>query len=196
MPPERSGAHLGRLPDEALLRRVAEIEDAPFEVLFHRHSAAAFSLARHMLGPVRAEEAVQEAFLDLWRTASRYDPSRGSVRTWLLSLVRNRSIDALRRLGSRERRDLAVASLEQRLASEESIEADFARREQAASVRAALATLPIDQRRVLELAYFGGWSQVEIAGYLDVPLGTVKGRARLGLSKLRAEIDAIAPAPG
>ena len=156
-----------------------------------------FALARRMLGSqLRAEDAVQEAFLGLWRSAARYDPARGAVRTWLLGMVRNRSIDALRSLGVHERRRIEMEGFEGRIEAHDQTEKDFIRDEQATGVRSALATLPPDQRRVLELAYFGGWSQTEIAEHLDLPLGTVKGRTRLGLMKLRSALDEIVRAAG
>ncbi len=179
------------------MRGVACIEPAPFEVLYQRHGAAAFSLARRMLGShAYAEEAVQEAFMNLWRGAARYDPARGSVRSWLLGMVRNRSIDSLRSLRVHERRRIALVGLEDRLAADEEIEMEFMRREEAIRVRGALGTLPDEQRQVLELAYFGGWTQPEIARHFDMPLGTVKGRTRLGLEKLRWALLEIAHAEG
>lgn len=197
MAADERGKGLDRLTDEELLRRVANVEAAPFAVLFDRHGAVAYSLARHMLGPSGAEDAVQEAFLNLWRTAARYDGAQGSVRTWLLALVRNRSIDALRRHSAAERRRITLETLEPRLDSQPSLSteviADLSQRERSTQVRAALASLPALQRRVLELAYFGGWSQVEIAEYLNVPVGTVKGRTRLGLTKLRDALGAVPP---
>jgi len=193
------GADLGQMTDEELLLRVARIEAAPFAVLYQRHSAAAYSLARHMLGPSGADDAVQEAFLSLWRSAAGYDPTRGAVRSWLMGLVRNRSIDVLRRQSSGERGRIVMEASEERIAAQESVEADvvadLARRERASRIRTALGMIPAEQRRVLELAYFGGWSQTEIATYLDLPLGTIKGRTRLGLAKLRDALDAVMPAP-
>ncbi len=185
------------LSDEELLPRVARIEAASFAVLYERHSAAAYSLARRMLGASGAEDVVQEAFLNLWRNATMYDASRGAGRSWLLALVRNRSIDALRRQGADGRR-IAMGELEARIAAEESVDldviTDLARRERAERLRSALAALPCEQRRVLELAYFGGWTQAEIAEYLELPLGTVKGRTNLGLGKLRGVLGLVVPA--
>jgi len=186
-----------RLTDEELLAGVARLEPEPFETLYERHGPAAFALARHMLGSHGlAEDAVQEAFLNLWRSARRYDRARGSVRSWLLSMVRHRSIDILRRLRVQERHRIAVVGLENRVATVEESAADLICREDAAMVRSALASLPPEQRRVLELAYFGGWTHAEIAEHFDMPLGTVKGRVRLGLEKLRWTLAEIARAPG
>jgi RNA polymerase sigma-70 factor (ECF subfamily) len=157
-----------------------------FEVIFDRHADAAFSLAYRMCGSGgRAEDVVQEAFLSLWRTGVRYDRLRGSVRSWVLSAVHNRAIDALRRELSSGSRDVLDASVAERLRSplETAVEAE--RRDEAHHVRAALEELPMDQRRVIELAYFGGFTHSQIAEMLELPPGTVKGRMRLGLTKLR-----------
>ncbi len=182
-----------RLTDEELLAGIARLEPEPFETLYERHGAAAFALARHMLGSNGPpEDAVQEAFLNLWRSAARYDCARGSVRSWLLCMVRHRSIDILRKLRLQERHRIAVAGLEERIASGEDSGADLIGREQASLVRSALAGLPPEQKRVLELAYFGGWSHTEIAEHCDLPLGTVKGRTRLGLEKLRWTLAELA----
>lgn len=191
-----AGPDLARLTDEELVRGIARVEPAAFDVLYRRHGAAAFALARRMLGSqARAEDAVQEAFISLWRTARRYDSARGSVRSWLLGIVRNRSIDALRGLDVHQRRRIEMENFEDRVATLDETEGDFVSREQARSVQSALATLPRDQRRVLELAYFGGWTQTEIAEHLELPLGTVKSRARLGLKKLRCGLDEIVSGP-
>jgi len=184
--PADPGHDLPRRTDEELVQAVARIEPAPFEVLYQRHGAAAYSLARYMLGSHgHAEDVVQEAFMNLWRGAARYDPARGSVRSWLLGMVRNRSIDMLRSLTAHERRRISIVGLEDRIAADEEIERECIRRAEANRVRSALRTLPPDQRQVLWLTYFGGWTQTEIAKHFDMPLGTVKGRARLGLEKLR-----------
>ncbi len=181
--------------DEELLSGVARLEPDPFEVLYERHAPTAFALARHMLGSdTLAEDAVQEAFLNLWRSAARYEPGRGSVRAWLLCMVRHRSIDILRKFSVQERRRIALSGLEKHIATGEDSGADFIRREEAAIVRSALASLPPDQRRVLELAYYGGWTHTEIAEHFDLPLGTVKGRMRLGLEKLRWTLAELADA--
>ncbi|MDQ3644518.1 MAG: sigma-70 family RNA polymerase sigma factor [Actinomycetota bacterium] len=186
----------GRLSDAELVRRAARIDPGAFAALYDRHSVAAFSLARRMVGAARAEDVVQEAFLSVWRAAKRYDPGRGPVRPWLLGIVRNRSIDELRRLGVHERRRVEAEGLEDRFAARDSTDGEVLRADQSTSVRRALAALPEDQRRVLELAYFNGWTQTQIADRLGLPLGTVKGRARLALDKLRSALDPSLHAPG
>lgn len=186
------GHDLDRPSDEELVRGVARAEPAAFDALYRRHGAAAFALARRMLGSQsRAEDAVQEAFIGLWRTAPGYDPARGSVRNWLLGIVRNRSIDALRRLDVHQRRRIDSEFFEDRVATPDQTAERVVGRERARRVKSALRMLPPDQRRVLELAYFGGWTQTEIAEHLDLPLGTVKSRTRLALTKLRCALDEI-----
>ncbi len=157
-----------------------------FEVIYDRHADAAFSLALRICHQrALAEDVVQEAFLSLWRSQARYDRGRGSVRTWLLGIVHNRAIDALRRRSVRERGMVDEVGLEERIASPERTDLEFARQEEARQVRDALEQLPGEQSRVIELAYFGGLTHVQIASMLDMPVGTIKGRMRLGLSKMR-----------
>ena len=178
-----------QLSDEELMRRVAESDPAAFEAIYDRHSRAAFSLAFRILGTrPAAEEAVQEAFLAVWRGGGRYRPERGSVGTWVLGIVHHRAVDVLRRTTVVERRRGSAEGLEERLVAPEQTEQDALRRSEAVEVRGALATLPEPQRRVLELAYYGGFTQTEIATMLGAPLGTVKGRMRLGLEKLGSEL--------
>ncbi len=167
--------------------RLAHNGDArAFEVIFDRHADTAFSLAYRICGRrSRAEEVVQEAFLSLWRSAARYDRSRGSVRSWVLGVVHNRAVDALRRETVRTCRDVADDGITERMPSADRTETEVERRDQAHHVRSALGDLPTEQRQVIELAYFGGFSHTEIAAMLKLPAGTVKGRMRLGLTKLR-----------
>jgi RNA polymerase sigma-70 factor (ECF subfamily) len=177
-----------RLADEDLMPLVARKEAAAFEVFYDRHGGAAYSLAHRIVGdPATAEDVTQEAFLSIWRSEAGYDRTRGSVRTWALGIVRNRAIDALRREASRAPRlDYDdEAALERRPAPERT-EAEALRRETARSLRGALDELPQEQSKVIELAYFGGFTHSEIAEMLGMPLGTVKGRMRLGLEKIRA----------
>ena len=140
------------------------------------------------LDPQAAEDVVQEAFLSLWRSGARYDRTRGSVRTWVLGIVHNRAIDNLRRNQVHAKRRAGDEGIEERFAAADRTDAEVARRGEAEQVRRALATLPHDQLRVVELAYFGGFSHSEIAAMLDAPIGTVKGRMRLGLEKLRGQL--------
>jgi RNA polymerase sigma-70 factor, ECF subfamily len=178
--------NLCALADEELMARVHEGDTRAFEVVFDRHAGVAFSLAYRMCGrrPM-AEEIVQEAFMSLWRTAARYDPGRGSVRSWVLRVVHNRAIDAFRRELPSASHDVPDDWIREVLPAPERTEDEAERRSDARLVRTALEELPRDQRQVIELAYFGGFSHAQIAAALNLPAGTVKGRMRLGLSKLR-----------
>jgi RNA polymerase sigma-70 factor, ECF subfamily len=180
------GTDLHRLADEDLMECVHDGQAGAFEVLFDRHADAAFSLAYRMCGRrAMAEDVVQEAFLSIWRSGVRYDPARGSVRAWLLRVVHNRTIDAFRRSRVRDGRDVHDDMAAERLAAPEMTDVEVERRDDVRHVRDALQGLPDDQRQVIELAYFGGFSHSQIAELLGLPAGTVKGRMRLGLSKLR-----------
>ena len=174
------------LADEELMELVRGGEVQAFEVIFDRHSAAAFSLAYRMCGRrSAAEDIVQDAFLSLWRSSSGYDAGRGSVRSWVLSVVHNRAIDVFRRHGSRDGRDVPDDGIAERLPSPDATDLEVERRDDARQVRTALEELPPDQRQVIELAYFGGFTHTQIAEMLELPPGTVKGRMRLGLTKMR-----------
>ena len=175
--------------DDDLMLRVAQGDVRAFEAIYDRHSAQAFGLAMRITGrPRAAEEATQDAFLGVWRAARSYDASRGSLRTWLLSMVRNRSIDCLRR-EARHDRDVAIDdALVARLEAAERTEEQVADREQSRHTRELLVSLPDDQRHVIELAYFTGLSQTEIAAKIGAPLGTIKGRQRLALTKLHRKL--------
>jgi RNA polymerase sigma-70 factor, ECF subfamily len=177
---------LREIADEDLMQLVHDGEYRAFEVIFDRHSGAAFSLAYRMCGRrAMAEDVVQEAFLSLWRSGARYDRSRGSVRSWVLSVVHHRAIDAFRREVVKDRRNVSDEGLAERVAASERTDREVERRDDARQVRSALEELPAEQRQVIELAYFGGFSHSQIADMLDLPAGTVKGRMRLGLGKLR-----------
>lgn len=179
---------LQRLADEDLMPLMARKDAAAFEVYYDRHGGAAYSLAHRIVGdPQAAEDVTQEAFLSIWRSRARYDPTRGSVRAWTLGIVRNRAIDALRREGGRAPKlDLDDEAALERKEAPERTEAEALRRDTARQVRGALGALPTEQSQVIELAYFGGFTHSEIARMLEMPLGTVKGRMRLGLEKIRA----------
>lgn len=179
-----------RLADEELMPLIGEKDPEAFGVFYDRHGGVAYSLAYRIVGErAAAEDVTQEAFISIWRSGARFDRARGSVRSWLLSIVRNRAIDALRSRAGKAPK-LAFdddAILEQRPAAEQT-EEEALRHETADEVRGALDGLPSEQSKVIELAYFGGFSQAEIARMLGVPLGTVKGRTRLGLEKIRGEL--------
>lgn len=177
------------LADEELMELVDGGDTRAFEVIFDRHSGAGYSLALRMCGRrALAEDIVQEAFLSLWRSGSGYDRARGSVRSWVLGAVHNRSVDALRRTGAKAGRDVSDEGIAERLPARNATDAEVERREESRLVRGALDELPPDQRQVIELAYFGGLSHSQIAEMLDLPPGTVKGRMRLGLTKMRSAL--------
>jgi RNA polymerase sigma-70 factor, ECF subfamily len=176
--------------DEDLMPLI-EVGDAEaFAALYDRHGRMAYTLAYRMMGEKQeAEDVVQEAFIKVWRSAGGYRVGRGSVRTWILSIVHNRGIDQIR---SHARRGRMQDKVEASAPTSEPSEA-FAetwRNSQRDQVREALNTLPQEQLKILELAYFSGYTHVEIAERLDLPLGTVKGRMRLGLQKVRGFFQA------
>ena len=183
------GQDLRSLADEDVMQLVRRGDARAFEVVYERHSAAAFSLAYRMMGTrAGAEDVTQEAFLSMWRSGARYDRARGSVRTWVLGIVHHRAIDALRRATVHDRRRAGDEGIEERFEARERTDVEAARREEAGVVRNALGSLPADQCQVIELAYFGGFTHTEIADMLDAPVGTIKGRMRLGLKKMRAQL--------
>jgi RNA polymerase sigma-70 factor, ECF subfamily len=178
------------LADEDLMQLVQRAEAPAFEVIYDRHAGAAFSLAYRMCGARQlAEEIVQEAFLSIWRSGGRYDRRRGSVRTWVLGITHHRAIDALRRGVVQDRHRASDEGIEERFEAEERTDHEVARRAEALEVRGALGDLPAEQRRAIELAYYGGFTQSEIAEMLGVPIGTVKGRMRLGMEKMRDRLE-------
>lgn len=169
---------------------VCQNDASAFEIVLERHVDAAFSLAYRMVGRRSlAEDVVQEALLSLWRTGPRYDRSRGSVRTWILGITHHRAVDALRRDGVRTSRDVSDDALREQVPAPERTDAEVIRRDQAEGMRAVLDQLPVEQLQVIELAYFGGFTHTEIAEMLELPIGTVKGRMRLGLEKMRSRIE-------
>jgi RNA polymerase sigma-70 factor, ECF subfamily len=177
------------LADEEVMQLVQRGDPRAFELLYDRHGGAAYSLAYRIVGKqAAAEDVVQEALLSIWRSRRRYDPTRGSVRTWILGIVHNRAVDGLRRSSVHERRRESLDVVEERFEARERTDVEVARREEARSVRGALDTLPTEQRQTIELAYFGGFTQSQIAELMDEPVGTVKGRMRLGLDKMRREL--------
>jgi RNA polymerase sigma-70 factor, ECF subfamily len=183
------GQDVRSLADEDVMQLVRGGDARAFEVIYERHASAAFSLAYRMMGTRSgAEDVTQDAFLSMWRSGARYDRARGSVRTWVLGIVHHRAIDALRRATVHDRRRAGDEGIEERFEARERTDVEAARREEAGTVRAALSSLPADQCQVIELAYFGGFTHTEIADMLDAPVGTIKGRMRLGLKKMRAQL--------
>jgi RNA polymerase sigma-70 factor (ECF subfamily) len=173
------------LADEDLISLVEAADAEAFATLYDRHSRAAFSLAYRMMGERQAsEDLTQDAFLKVWRGASSYRADRGSVRTWILSIVHNRGIDQIRSQASRRRTQEKIEASAPRSQPSEAF-AETLRNSQRDQVREALNTLPPEQLKILELAYFSGYTHVELSDLLGLPLGTVKGRMRLGLKKIR-----------
>jgi len=174
--------------DRELLSSTARGDDDAFAELFRRYGSAALGLAvRVSRDQAIAEEVVQEVFVSVWRKASAYDPARGSVRSWLFAQIHHRSVDAIRREEAQRRR----ASLPEPpivLDADDVVEEDWLRSRRV-QVRSALEQLPQDQRAILELAYFQGLTQTEIATHAHIPLGTVKSRTVAAMRKLR---DAMA----
>ena len=177
------------LADEDLMSLMEGGDAEAFAALYDRHSRAGYSLAYRMMGEKQAaEDLTQDAFLKVWRSAGGYRSERGSVRTWILSIVHNRGIDQIRSLASRRRTQDRVEQAAPRSQPSEAF-AEAWRNRQREQIREALNTLPEEQIKILELAYFSGYTHVEISNLLDLPLGTVKGRMRLGLKKIREYFD-------
>jgi RNA polymerase sigma-70 factor (ECF subfamily) len=173
------------LADEDLISLVEASDSEAFATLYDRHNRAAFSLAYRMMGERQAaEDLAQDAFLKVWRGAGSFRAARGSVRTWILSIVHNRGIDQLRSHASRRRTQDKIEASAPRSQPSEAF-AQTWRNSQRDQVREALNTLPAEQLKILELAYFSGYTHMEISELLSLPLGTVKGRMRLGLKKIR-----------
>ena len=177
--------------DRETMERLAGGDLGALERLYDQYGAMSFSIAVRITGDrASAEDVVQEAFLGAWRNAARYTGARGSVKTWLLSIVHHRAIDAIRRRRPTAELPETEGALPAPLVMPDTwveISATLDRD----AVRAALHTLPAVQRNAIELAYFGGLTQTEIAERTGVPLGTVKGRMRLGLDGLRAAMLAM-----
>jgi RNA polymerase sigma-70 factor, ECF subfamily len=177
-------------PDDLLIEALADQDVAALETLYDRYGRIAFSLAYRIVGDRGgAEDVVQDAFLSVWRQAKSYRKERAGVRTWLMSIVHHRSIDRLRANAS------GVAPLPIEEIPEAQTETPGVWQEVWAglrgdSVRDALDRLPVEQKKSIELAYFSGYTQVEIAQLMGVPLGTVKGRMRIGLQKLKRLLEA------
>ncbi len=185
-------ADLSDAQDRRMIEAVAGGDEDAFRSLFGRYASTAKALAiRVVRQPHMAEEIVQEAFLSVWRNPSGYDPSRGSVRAWLLGMVHHRAVDTVRREESQRRRaDNASVGIRDEVSdhADEVVEA-VARPQERRAVLAALGDLPAEQREILERMYYAGESQTQIAEATGLPLGTVKSRTLLGMRKLRAALQ-------
>ncbi len=182
-------SRLDKLHDTELMTRVASGDLCAFEAIYDRHRAVAYGLAVRVTGhSSTAEEVTQDAFMTLWRGARDYDATRASVRTWLLTLVRNKGIDSLRSQARHIRTVELDGAVAERLAAAERTDEQVTQIEESHHVRLLLGGLPAEQREVVELAYFYALTQNEIAAKVGIPLGTVKGRLRLALEKLRVSV--------
>ncbi len=174
--------------DDTLIVALAERDLGALASLYDRYSRLSYALAYRILGDGdSAEDVVHDAFISAWRGAASYRRERGNVRGWLLSIVHHRAVDVLRRKTTFRPAPLEAAS--ERPSDDDTAEA-AERNVEHQTVREALEALPPAQRRTIELAYFGGYTHVELAELMGVPLGTVKGRMRIGLQKLRRALDA------
>jgi RNA polymerase sigma-70 factor (ECF subfamily) len=184
-------ADLGEARDRDLMKRIAGQDEDAFRRLFRRYAPTAMSLAQRVLRqPHLAEETVQEAFLSVWRNPGGYDAVRGSVRAWLMSTVHHRAVDLVRREEAQRRRaEEAMTTSDPGPEDPADVVVDqVGLPQERAAVRGALDDLPPEQRRVIELMYFGGLSQSQISERLKLPLGTVKSRTLLGMRRLRAAL--------
>jgi len=178
---------LAHLSDEALVALAARSEQPALAELYDRYGRAAYGLALRVVRDERlAEDVVQEAFLALWRTAGRFVPERGKASTWILTLVHRRAVDLVRR-EERRRTDALEGAPEQKAPG--GVDEEAWLRLQRERVQSALRRLPDQQREAIELAYYGGFTQAELAERLGQPLGTIKSRMFTGLARLRELLD-------
>lgn len=182
------GAQISELDDVELLREAARGEVTAISVVYDRFAGLLLSMAEKILTDrAMAEDLVHDVFLEVWRHAANYDPSRGSVRTWMLVRLRSRALDRMR--SARTRREVASDDSEPTVGLVDSDREDPSLEPDRKSVRRALAELPVEQREVLELAYFHGLTSSEIADRMGSPLGTVKSRTAAAIAKLRSVMD-------
>lgn len=180
--------HLSSLSDAALMQRVAKMDAEAFEVFYDRHVSSAYALAYRIVGSKQpADDVCQEAFLSVWRSAARYDADLGNARSWILAVVRNRAIDHLRRVTRTKEREVADEALAERhpAPQDQNTESTALRNAQAGETRELMNELSDDQRRVIELSFYSGYSHSEISEMLELPLGTVKARMNRGLARMR-----------
>ena len=196
-PPAGSAPSYDGLDDRALVARVTEGDGGALEALYARYGRACYGLARRILVDEQlAQDAVQEVFLAVWRDASRFDASRGGFSTWLLSMTHHKAVDSVRREENLRKRRTTDDVLDTRESESPQVEDavwSLLRRER---VREVLQTLPDAQREALTLAYFGGYTQREIAGLTDTPLGTVKTRMLAGMRRMKESLDGLSNAAG
>lgn len=181
------------LDDRGLVARVTEGDAPALEALYARYGRPCYALARRIVADENfAQDVVQEVFLTVWRDASRFDPSRGGFSSWLLSMTHHKAVDAVRREENLRKRRTAAELLEERVDEGPQVHDQVWSTLRRERVRLALGTLPHPQREALTLAYFGGYTQREIAGLTDTPLGTVKTRMLAGMRRLKAGLEGLA----
>jgi RNA polymerase sigma factor (sigma-70 family) len=182
----------GDAQDRALVARVRARDEEAFRTLFDRFGPVAKALALRIVRQTQlAEEIVQEVFLAVWRSPEGYDDGRGSVRSWLMGMVHHRAVDAVRREEAQRRRaESAAAEARDETAADhaDDVVDELGRPQERRIVRAALDELPVEQREVLELMYFDGLTQSQVAEKTGLPLGTVKSRTLLGMRRMRAAL--------
>ena len=184
------GTPYGGLRDGQLVELVAQQDAGALEALYDRYGRAAYSLARRILTEeTLAQDVVQEVFLSLWRDARRFDAGRGTVATYLLSMTHHRAVDVVRREEKLRRWRTSDEGLELAPDPKARVEDEVEASERRAEVRAALKDLPDPQRQALLLAYFGGYTQREVAALVGVPLGTVKTRMAAGMRKMKEALS-------
>ena len=184
------GTPYGGLRDGQLVELVAQQDAGALEALYDRYGRAAYSLARRILTEeTLAQDVVQEVFLSLWRDARRFDAGRGTVATYLLSMTHHRAVDVVRREENLRRWRTSDERLELAPDPQARVEDEVEASERRAEVRAALKDLPDPQRQALLLAYFGGYTQREVAALVGVPLGTVKTRMAAGMRKMKEALS-------
>lgn len=178
------------LADRSLVALVQEGDASALEALYERYGRPCYSLARRVLGDATlAQDVVQEVFLTVWRDAARFDPERGAFSSWVLSMTHHKAVDTVRREENLRKRRTSVEVLDEADPASPSVDDEVWSAMRRDRVRSALAVLPEQQREALALAYFGGFTQREIAGLTATPLGTVKTRMLAGMRRLRTALE-------
>ena len=193
--PESTPSGYDGMDDRALVARVVQADAEALEALYRRYGRPCYGLARRILTDDQfAQDVVQEVFLTVWRDASRFDASRGAFSSWLLSMTHHKSVDAVRREENLRKRRTTADVLDDAVSDAPAVHDEVWSLLRRSRVRDALQLLPDPQREALTLAYFGGYTQREIAGLTDTPLGTVKTRMLAGMRRLRDLLDEISDA--
>jgi RNA polymerase sigma-70 factor (ECF subfamily) len=195
LPQPPAAGQFDGLDDRALVAMVVQADAGALEALYRRYGRPCFGLARRILADEQfAQDVVQEVFLTVWRDAARYDPTRGGFSAWLLSMTHHKAVDAVRREETLRKRRTSADALEDRVSDGPHVDDEVWSLLRRSRVREALQLLPDVQREALTLAYFGGYTQREIAGLTDTPLGTVKTRMLAGMRRLREALEEISDA--